>query len=228
VNELVVIAEGETEQTFVRDVLSAHLSLHDISSWAVLPGKNRKRGGVKPWNTAFPDIIRTLKEQRFCTTMFDYYAMPADWPGRKDSEDQPWNLKATFVENAIEQFIKEQIGDSFNPVFFIPYVQLHEFEALVFSDTAILAEALLPMCQIPNIKRIKSDLDNVLNVAGHPEAINGGYETCPSRRLTRIVPAYRKPLVGPLVTGRIGIDLLRTKCTHFGEWLSKLENINQP
>ncbi len=42
-NELVVIGEGETEQTFVRDQLAGHLALHGTAVWAVLPGRHRKR-----------------------------------------------------------------------------------------------------------------------------------------------------------------------------------------
>lgn len=63
-HELVVIVEGETEQTFVRDQLAAHLALHNTTAWPVLPGRHRNRGGVKKWESARQDILRTLKEGR--------------------------------------------------------------------------------------------------------------------------------------------------------------------
>jgi hypothetical protein len=50
VNELVIIVEGETEQTFVRDQLAAQLALHNTSVWLVLSGRHRNRGGVKKWS----------------------------------------------------------------------------------------------------------------------------------------------------------------------------------
>ena len=74
-------------------------------------------------------------------------------------------------------------------------------------------------------ERLVETFSKILRVAGHPEAINDGYETCPSRRIEKIVPAYRKRLQGPIVTRRIGIDVLREQCTHFGEWLAHLERL---
>src|SRR5580704_1032350 len=101
VNELVIIVEGETEQTFVRDQLAAHLILHNTVAWPVLPGRHRNHGGVKKWEVARQDIIRTLKERRHCSTMFDYYAMPGDWPGRKAAAGKIWQERATCVEEAV-------------------------------------------------------------------------------------------------------------------------------
>ena len=144
-NELVVIVEGETEQTFVRDQLAAHLTMLDTSTWPVLPGRHRNHGGVKKWEVARQDIIRTLKERRYCSTMFDYYAMPGDWPGRKAAVAKAWHERATCVEEAMLADIVAAMGGKFDPKFFIPYVQLHEFEALTFADVEVLAGVLLPL-----------------------------------------------------------------------------------
>ena len=59
-SEVIVIVEGETEQTFVRDQLSGHLGLLGINVWPILPGRHRKHGGVKKWPVAKQDIIRCL------------------------------------------------------------------------------------------------------------------------------------------------------------------------
>jgi hypothetical protein len=64
-NEIVAIVEGQTEQTFVRDVLAEHLGAGGIAIWAVLSGKTRKQGGVRKWEVARNDIVRTLKEGRY-------------------------------------------------------------------------------------------------------------------------------------------------------------------
>jgi hypothetical protein len=117
-NELVIIAEGETEQTFVRDQLAGHFAMHNVNVWAVLPGRTRKHGGVKKWEVARRSpgkIIRTLKEGRFCSTMFDYYAMPADWPGRGSAGAKPWTDRASTVEKEILSDIVDAMGASFNP-----------------------------------------------------------------------------------------------------------------
>jgi hypothetical protein len=59
--EVVAIVEGQTEQTFVRDQLAEYLGYRGIAIWAVLPGKSRRQGGVKEWDVASADIIRTLR-----------------------------------------------------------------------------------------------------------------------------------------------------------------------
>lgn len=224
-NELVVIVEGETEQTFVRDQLSAHLALHGTSVWAVLPGRHRNRGGVKKWNLAKQDIVRTLKEGRYCSTMFDYYAMPADWPGRADSVQKPWHERASTVEKMIQKDITDTLGGKFNPKYFVPYVQLHEFEALAFAGVEVLAAVLNPIGG-SSPESLAKQFQDIVDEAGHPEAINDSYQTCPSRRIAAIVPAYKKRAQGPIVTARIGLDRLREQCSHFGEWLTRLESLS--
>lgn len=226
VNELVVLVEGETEQTFVRDQLAAHLALHNINAWGVLPGRHRNRGGVKKWQVARQDVIRTLKEGRYCSTMFDYYAMPAGWPGRARAVKRPWGERATLVEEAIHVDVTEAMGGSFDPRYFLPYVQLHEFEALAFADVGLLTSVVAPLSHFSSA-RLEQQFAHILDEAGHPEAINDGRETCPSRRITGVVKAYRKRVHGPIVTKRIGIELLRTRCSHFGEWLIRLEKIGE-
>ena len=131
-SEVVAIVEGETEQTFVRDQLAAHLGFLNVTIWAVLPGRHRRHGGVKEWPVAREDILRTLKEGRYCTTMFDYYAMPDSWPGRTFANGLTWDQRASHVEAAMLADIVQMAGNSFNPRQFVPYVQLHEFEALAF------------------------------------------------------------------------------------------------
>lgn len=222
--ELVVIGEGETEQTFVRDQLAGHLVLHGVSAWGVLPGRHRNRGGVKKWEVARQDIVRTLSEGRYCSTMMDYYAMPEGWPGRIESRRLAWNERAACVEGHLANDIAATMGRRFNPKFFIPYVQLHEFEALAFAEVSQLSSVVAPLSHSSS-DSLQRSFEEILDEAGHPEAINDGYETCPSRRIAELVPAYRKRVHGPIVTRRIGLKVLRDKCDHFATWLARLESI---
>lgn len=219
------IVEGQTELNFVRDQLAAHLVSHEIVIWPILSGGARRRGGVPAWEAASAEIIRTLKTRVCCTTMFDYYGMPESWPGRVGSKTLPWRERARHVEGAIQSRVvsdfKEKLGSDLDPRCFIPYVQLHEFEAMVFSDPRILAEVAEPGS--PDLLQRK--FEEILVEAGEPEAINDSYETCPSRRITNLVRAYRKPLHGPIATNRIGLSVLRTKCPHFASWLERLESL---
>ena len=96
---------------------------------------------------------------------------------------------------------------------------------LAFSDVETLVAVVSPIATLP-AERLVQQFGEILKAAGHPEAIDDGYETCPSRRIEKIVPAYRKRVQGPIVTRRIGIEVLRGRCTHFGGWLARLEQLS--
>ena len=223
-NEVVAIVEGETEQTFVRELLAAHLAMHGTTIWAVLPGRRRRQGGVKKWVVAKADIVRTLREDRYCTTMFDYYAMPNDWPGRESSKTLEWRKRADRVQAEMLADITAEMGNKFAPRFFLPYVQLHEFEALAFADVEKLASVTAPL-QGCRIESHRAQFAQIVADAGDPEAINDSYETCPSRRILAVERAYRKRVHGPITTARIGLTMLRERCRHFASWLMRLEQI---
>lgn len=225
-SDVVAIVEGQTEQTFVRDHLAAHLGGRGIAIGARLPGRVARRGGVRAWESVRGDILRTLRERRgrVCTTMFDFYGMPTDWPGRTEAARLQQDKRGPHVEHAMLEDLAADAVDNFRRELFIPYVQVHEFEALLFSDVAKIAEALSPVSGTDQ-KFLAAHLDKILAEAGQAEAINDGHETCPSRRIIDLVRPYRKPLHGPIIAGRIGLDVLRTACPHFGQWLTRLESL---
>ena len=106
---------------------------------------------------------------------------------------------------------------------FIPYIQLHEFEALLFCGIEYIAE-LYPGCE----KRCEQ-LTQALQNVGNPELINNSPHTAPSKRIIKAIEGdnkthynYNKPKTGRFVTEKIGIDELRSKCKHFDEWIEKL------
>jgi hypothetical protein len=114
-------------------------------------------------------------------------------------------------------------GKGFRRELFVPYVQVHEFEALLFSDTSIAAHELVANPGGPmNLARL---LKAVLDAAGQPEAINDNWNTCPSKRIIGLAPGYRKPFHGPMAAARIGLDKMRRACPHFGQWVTRLENL---
>src|SRR5262249_33661843 len=112
----------------------------------------------------------------------------------------------------------------FNSKFFIPYIQLHEFEALAFADVDALASVVSPV-KTRWVSDLTAELSKIRDHAGNPEAINDSYETCPSRRIAKLVPAYKKRVHGPIVTSRIGMTVLAQQCNHFASWLKRLEQI---
>ena len=222
--EIKVLVEGETEQTFVRDVLQPHLGGFGASIWAVLPGRRNDRGGVKKWESAKGDLVRLLKQRLPCTTMFDYYAMPLDWPGRRAATSLPWNERAAHVESCIRSDLAAAFGGEYEVRHLIPYVQLHEFEALLFAGIVHMADVLAPIAA-QSASQLTSQFQKILDEKGEPEAIDDSRETCPSRRITNLVAAYKKRTNGPIIATRIGLSELRQRCPHFSEWVGKLEAV---
>ena len=210
-----ILVEGQTEETFVNDILSPHLNQMGVYPHAFL---FRKKGGSFAYQRARKEILNSLRDGTLiCTTMVDFYGMPKDWPGRIESQScHNYIDKARRVEQAISEDIVAQMGGSWNPAQFIPYVQMHEFEALLFSDISVLAGTNL---------RISMQLACILGSFSCPEEINDNYDTCPSRRIMQHVESYVKTVDGIIAARKIGLEKMRDECPHFNEWITKLENV---
>ena len=222
---LYLLAEGQTEQTFADTVLKDHLAKFGVYMHPpVLIAHARKkgrihRGGGRKYRPMRDDIERFLKQEKagdvFFTTMIDLYAIHNDFPGLVESEKL--RHKSNERVEALEQTFAEDISDRR----FIPYIQLHEYEAYLFSD---------PSCfryfynhhekEIAALKAI-ADSHNT------PEGIDDGPYTAPSKRIIEKLPDYKgaKSIVGPLVAEWIGLDTIRRKCPHFASWLLRLETL---
>ena len=123
-SRLLVHVEGETEETFVNELLRPHLvSLGWSIVSARLLGNARRRdrrGGIKSWASVRNEIVRHLLEDagRVVTTMVDYYGLPrtgsSAWPGREEASSLPFPDKARTVEDEFSASIQEAMGDGFN------------------------------------------------------------------------------------------------------------------
>ncbi len=213
-----ILVEGQTEETFVNDVLSPHLNEMGIYPYALL---FRRRGGSFRYAKCQKVILDALKQDQSAhiTTMVDFYGMPGDWPGRNESQScRDYQDKAQRVEQALRDDVIAQMGERWNPARFIPYVQMHEFEALLFSSPVKLAESL-------GDERLSSTFQKILNKFPNPEEINDNYETCPSRRIEGLFQSFKKTIDGVTAASRIGLETMRQECPHFNEWVAKLEDI---
>ena len=140
---LLVHVEGETEEAFVNEVLSGHLMHYGyLSTAARLLGNARarvQRGGIRSWVAVRRDIVAHLREDTgaLATTMVDYYGLPKSgpgaWPGNLEASALSPNLRAESVESAMHEDVSAAIGDAFDARRFVPFVVMHEFEALLFS-----------------------------------------------------------------------------------------------
>jgi hypothetical protein len=217
-----VIVEGQTEEIFVRKVLAGFFELKGIYLYALLTGKPTGRGGVPRWQKARRDFLIALKQdpKTIVTTMFDYYGMPLCWPGREESKGKSAKQAHTIIEAAIAEDIYKYLGNSFDKRRFIPYVQMHEFEALLFSDTTVFAQSL-------GDTSFKTDFQAIRKKFVTPEEINDDPLTAPSKRIAGIYNSYDKTSDGPLAAEKIGIEKIRAECPHFNEWMSRLELLAQ-
>jgi len=207
-----VLVEGQTEEAFVNTILMPHFSTQKVYLCARQIGKPGHHGGIGQYQRAQRDILATLKQERdtYCTTMFDYYAMPGSWPGREGAGEKP-----DVVEEATLTDISTTLGEGFNPGRFIPYVQMHEFEALLFSDPGVLAGGL----DLPD----ETEIRHILEECRCPEEINDSQQTAPSKRIVRLDPSYQKVSDGIQIARKVGLETMRAKCSHSNEWIEKLE-----
>ncbi len=224
---LFIHVEGETEETFVNVVLAPHLyrlGYQKVSARLLGNSRNRdRRGGIRSWASVRADIINHLKEDREClaTTMVDYYALPreghAAWPGRLEAASRPFPEKATQVQAALLADIAAELGDEFNPRRFVPYVMMHEFEGLLFSDCQRFADGI-------GRPELATKFQAIRDAFSSPEEINDSPITAPSKRVEALVAGYQKPLLGALAVLEIGLDKIVQECPHFRAWVEQLEN----
>ena len=218
-SRVLVFVEGQTELTFVRETVAPHLSQFGLATHSTMAGKPGS-GGVPPFSRLLGEIVALLRKDSniICTTMFDFYGMPSNWPQRREAASvSSHQKKAVLVENGVAEAVYQEMGNSFNRRRFIPYVQMHEFEALLFSNPQILGETI----QLRSAKKLHEIVERFEN----PELINDHPHSAPSKRLIQINAAYQKILHGNLAAKRIGLQQMREKCPHFNLWINKLEQI---
>lgn len=220
---LLVHVEGQTEETFVKEVLRPHLySCGYESVSARIVGNARQRGGIRSWKSVRDGILNHLKEDigAVITTMVDYYGLPQTsgkaWPGRAEAGTLAFEQRARSVEDALLTDVCREMGRNFDSSRFIPFVVMHEFEGLLFSNCSLFAKGIEKPDLAPKFQAIRDQFSN-------PEEINDSPITAPSKRVQELVPGYEKPLLGTLAILEIGLDKIRSECPHFRSWIERLE-----
>ena len=223
-----ILVEGQTELRFVKSVLAPHLGRIGIYAYpiAVLTSKDKRaskeyRGGVINYRQVRADLLRLIKRDyqnpnAFFTTMIDLYRLPDDFPVYEKARAVP-NSRLRVAR--LEQAFLNDIGCER----FLPYIQLHEYEALVLSGPDRLNVYYRSLEHQNAISRLKE----MVSEFSSPEEIDDGEASAPSRRIISEIPAYEydKAHAGPLIVQHIGLPVLRDRCAHFADWLSKLEHL---
>jgi len=214
-SRLYLLVEGQTEEAFVNELLVPYYARQGLYLIPIIvstsPGH---KGGVVSYAKIKPQIEKLCKQDAgaHVSTLFDLYALPADFPG-KALEGYPANgsghQKAEFLEAALALDIDQRT--------FIPNLLVHEFEALLFVRVEAFAEWT-------DDDRVLEPLLAVTRTTA-PEDINDSPQTAPSKRILAAVPGYQKTVHGPLIACDIGLDAMRGACPHFAAWLSKIEQL---
>jgi hypothetical protein len=224
VTELFFVVEGHTEEDFVNQILIEHLAYANVMVRGVVKvGSGRVRGGMVSYSRLRVHLERMLKQHQnvYFTTLIDVFRIPTDFP-----DLQMANKISDPVSRAakLEQAMLEDIVARTGTRFFVPYVQLHEFEALLWTDPIALDSSLVTLgaaSKLSELQAVNADYKT-------PEHINNKPETAPSKRLEQLYAGfYRKRLIGPLVTKNIGLERLRQACPRFGAWVTTLEDLGR-
>lgn len=223
---LLIHVEGQTEETFVNEVLAPHLYQFGYSKISArLLGNARlrsRRGGICAWHAVRNDVVNHLKEDpgSLSTIMVDYYALPGSgvnkWPMRAESTLQPFPEKSIIIQNAIHAEICREMGEGFLSQRFVPYIMMYEFEGLLFSNPSRFASGIGRDDLLNEFQLIRASFAT-------PEHINDSPHTAPSKRIRHLITNYEKPLLGTLAILEIGLEAIRSECTLFNLWIHKLE-----
>ena len=144
------------------------------------------------------------------TSLIDYFRLPGDFP---DYEEVTALHDVVQIVTGLEAGLKKDIG---HPLF-LPYIQLHEFEALLFTNI----KGFVDVAEISPKKSwiILDEIHAILDAYDNPEDINDQPETAPSKRLCAIIPGYEKVLHGFWIAEENGLQSIIEKCPRFRHWL---------
>ena len=230
---LILIVEGPTEANFVRQVLAPHLGRFGVVAVPSIVGKAKAadrglsghgvRGGY-PYADWRRDIRTALRSNPGrdvrVSTLCDLYGLPEDFPDRSHrAGDVNPVVRCTRLEQAMAQDIAGS-NDNYGVWRFIPYIQSHEFEALVLGCLQGLLDLYDADDQRVGVTTLQGEISGI-----PPEDINDSPQTSPSHRLRRLVPGYRKSVDGPDAIELAGLHAVRSLCPRFDQWLSCLERL---
>jgi hypothetical protein len=215
--EIVAIVEGKTEQIFIQDIVSPYLAEKNIYITPIIISKPGQKGGDVKFSRAKNDIGLHLKQRSdtFLTLFVDYYGIQSDWPGLEKAKKQSLpSDKAEKINKATKDQVNQLFGDHGSDRRFIPYISMHEFEALLFSEPKALADHL----KVP-----QADIDKILTECGEPEKIDDSPHSAPSKRLENLSSRFKKTSTGIAIAKAIGLVKIRESCPIFNKWMTEIE-----
>ncbi|ADB40590.1 DUF4276 family protein [Spirosoma linguale] len=211
-----ITAEGHAEEQFVNQILRPHLlPLGIYADVRRLRTSKTQRGGYTNFGKAEFDIRQWLSEDptAWHTTLIDLYGLDSQFPAFNETR----LFRSYDRVLRLEQAFEDRIGH----YRFIPYLQLHEFEALLFADPAHTENWL----QLDHPDLPTGSLTAIRKAYQTPEEINDSPLTAPSKRILSLCSSYNKITDGILILKDITLPVLRQECPHFNECVTRLESL---
>jgi predicted transcriptional regulator len=193
---LFISVEGKSERMFVEQTLVPHLLNFDV-----FVELHDMKGNISV-DRISEKLNRLIHNYDFITTLYDFYGFKG--------------LESNETKKTLEEKIKESIK-SIQRHKIIPYIQMYEFEALLFSDAEIMAN---------NLNVSQSWIDEIINTCQDLETINNSKETAPSKRIGKNAK-YIKTQHAPEILQEIGLLKIREKCQGFNKWITQLEKLEK-
>ena len=212
-----IVVEGQAEQGFVSNVLSPFFFKNGVLSVTPILIRTSKtgRGGhvnAQHLMRTINGLLSSMKGDIVVSTFVDFFRIPTNMPEYEASMSLGSDsLKADALEVAL--------GKEIDDIRFLPYIQLHEFEALLFSNNKGFEEYLSDK----QAEKTAAVIHEFVN----PEDINSSPETAPSKRILSIDRGYKKVLQGNLIAMDVGIDDMLVKCPRFSSWVSRLLELSK-
>jgi hypothetical protein len=201
VTRLIFAVEGRTEDNFVRNSLRDHLWGFGLASSSTIVGKAK---AAARGNSARG--VRGAGRWLLCR-LGDNFPMRNRIASDHSQADRCDRLQ-------------QVLADKINDWRFIPYIQLHEFEALVMACLPFLESLYDNHEQLNGLASLQIEVASL-----QPEEINDS--RAPSKRLLRHIPDYRKATDGPDAIHKAGLTLVRNHCPRFDAWIMRLESLSE-
>lgn len=224
-HEVIVFAEGPTEERFIKQVVAP--ALHGLQIYLkpqLLKTSQSGRGGALSIDRSLLNARNTLRQKpdAVLSSFIDLYGLDTDFPAYEESQKlADVHQRVALLEQALHRAVVEHVGCRADR--FLPHIQPYEYEGLLFSDVDVLAATE------PTWSKALGALRKVRESFDSPEHINDGYETKPSKRLENLLhPSYKKTTHGPRAAARISLETMERECAHFQDWMNRLRKLAQP
>ena len=215
-----IIVEGPTETAVLKRLLTNALKPHGIILAAPV-----ELGGNVGLDRLVARVVQLIKQHPRDTvsTFIDYYGRARGWTDRHEAQNLPVEALAAKTEDLLYEKVRSQFSNTGLPLRFLPHVQMHEIEALLFARADLLAKVF----ERPDLEtKVTACLQGLHSC----EEINNCPETAPAARIEKLFGHYKKGkkqrshalAYASLIEQMNAFNDVRNACPLFSRWVEQL------